>query len=60
VLIFVVGIVLFATLALMPPMLQGLMGYSALQAGIVTAPRGAGTLLAMLFVGRLVGVSTCA
>jgi len=55
VLIFVVGIVLFATLALMPPMLQGLMGYSALQAGIVTAPRGAGTLVAMLFVGRLVG-----
>lgn len=55
VLIFVVGIVLFATLALMPPMLQGLMGYSALQAGIVTAPRGAGTLLAMLFVGRLIG-----
>jgi DHA2 family multidrug resistance protein len=55
VLIFIVGIVLFATLALMPPMLQGLMNYSALQAGIVTAPRGAGTLLAMLFVGRLVG-----
>jgi DHA2 family multidrug resistance protein len=55
VLIFIVGIVLFATLALMPPMLQGLMGYSALQAGIVTAPRGAGTLVAMFFVGRLIG-----
>jgi DHA2 family multidrug resistance protein len=55
VLIFVVGVVLFATLALMPPMLQELMGYSALQAGLVTAPRGAGTLIAMLFIGRLVG-----
>jgi DHA2 family multidrug resistance protein len=55
VLIFVVGIVLFATLALMPPMLQGLMNYSALQAGLVTAPRGAGTLVAMLFIGRLIG-----
>jgi DHA2 family multidrug resistance protein len=55
VLIFIVGIVLFATLALMPPMLQGLMDYSALQAGIVTAPRSAGTLLAMFFVGRLIG-----
>jgi len=33
VLIFIVGIVLFATLALMPPMLQGLMNYSALQPG---------------------------
>lgn len=53
--IFVVGIVLFATLALLPPMLQGLMNYSVLQAGLVTAPRGAGTLLAMLFVGRLMG-----
>jgi DHA2 family multidrug resistance protein len=55
VLIFIVGVVLFATLALMPPMLQDLMNYSALQAGLVTAPRGAGTLVAMLFVGRLVG-----
>ncbi len=55
VLIFLVGIVLFATLALLPPLMQGLMGYSVLQAGIATAPRGAGTLLAMLFIGRLVG-----
>jgi DHA2 family multidrug resistance protein len=54
-LIFVVGIVLFATLALLPPLMQGLMGYSVLQAGVATAPRGAGTLIAMLFVGRLVG-----
>ena len=55
VLIFMVGIVLFATLALLPPLMQGLMGYSVLQAGIATAPRGAGTLIAMLFVGQLLG-----
>ncbi len=55
ILIFVVGIVLFATLALLPPLLQGLMNYSVFQAGLVTAPRGLGTLVAMLFVGRLVG-----
>jgi DHA2 family multidrug resistance protein len=55
ILIFVVGIVLFATLALLPPLLQGLMGYSVFQAGLTMVPRGAGTLLAMLFVGRLVG-----
>lgn len=55
VLIFLVGIILFATLALLPPLMQGLMGYSVLQAGLATAPRGAGTLLAMLFIGRLVG-----
>ncbi|MEI9905236.1 MAG: DHA2 family efflux MFS transporter permease subunit [Asticcacaulis sp.] len=53
--IFIVGLVLFATRALMPSMLQGLMGYSAMDAGIVTAPSGLGTMLAMLVVGRLVG-----
>jgi DHA2 family multidrug resistance protein len=55
ILIFLVGIVLFATLALLPPMLQGLMGYSVFQSGLVTAPRGLGTLIAMMLVGRVVG-----
>jgi len=55
ILIFLVGIVLFATLALLPPMRQGLMGYSVLQAGIATAPRGVGTLIAMMFVVRAIG-----
>jgi MFS transporter, DHA2 family, multidrug resistance protein len=55
ILIFVVGIVLFATLALLPPLLQGLMGYSVFQAGLTMVPRGAGTLIAMLLVGRAVG-----
>jgi len=54
--IFMVGVVLFATLALMPPMLQGLMGYSVLTAGFVTAPRGIGTWVAMLVVGRITGI----
>jgi DHA2 family multidrug resistance protein len=53
--IFVVGVALFATLALVPPMLQGLMNYPVVTTGLVTAPRGAGTMLAMLVVGRLVG-----
>ena len=53
--IFVVGMVLFATRALMPSMLQGLMQYSAITAGIVTAPSGLGTMAAMVIVGRLVG-----
>ena len=55
VLIFIVGMVLFATRALMPTMLQGLMGYPAALAGLVTAPSGLGTMLAMLVVGRLTG-----
>ncbi|MFT4077655.1 MAG: DHA2 family efflux MFS transporter permease subunit [Asticcacaulis sp.] len=53
--IFVVGMVLFATRALMPSMLQGLMGYTALYAGVITAPSGLGTMLAMMIVGRMVG-----
>ncbi|WP_410209953.1 DHA2 family efflux MFS transporter permease subunit [Aquirhabdus sp.] len=53
--IFVVGVVLFATLALIPPMLQGLMNYPVVTTGLVTAPRGIGTMLAMMIVGRLVG-----
>jgi MFS transporter, DHA2 family, multidrug resistance protein len=55
VLIFVIGVVLFAVLALLPPLLQGLMGYSVFQSGLATAPRGVGTLIAMLLVGRIVG-----
>src|SRR6185369_8638653 len=53
--IFMIGVVLFATLALMPPMLQGLMGYPVLAAGLVTAPRGVGTWVSMAVVGRLSG-----
>jgi DHA2 family multidrug resistance protein len=54
-LIFIVGMVLFATRALMPTMLQGLMGYPAMLAGLVTAPSGLGTMFAMLVVGKLTG-----
>jgi DHA2 family multidrug resistance protein len=47
--------VLYATRALTPSMLQSLMGYPAKIAGLVTAPSGIGTMIAMMFVGRLVG-----
>ena len=36
----VIGLMLFAGLALLPPLLQGLFGYSVLQSGFLTAPRG--------------------
>lgn len=55
VLMFVVGIVLFATLALLPPFLQHVMHFSVLTTGYVMAPRGVGTMVAMVLVGRLVG-----
>ncbi|HEV7813586.1 MAG TPA: DHA2 family efflux MFS transporter permease subunit, partial [Janthinobacterium sp.] len=53
--IFIVGLVLYATRALTPSMLQGLMDYPALLAGLVTAPSGLGTMIAMMIVGKLVG-----
>jgi len=53
--IFVVGVVLFATLALLPPMLQDLMNYPVYRAGLLIAPRGLGTFIAMSIVGRLTG-----
>ena len=52
--IFVVGIILLATLAIVPPLLQNLLGYPVMTIGLVLAPRGAGTMFAMFLVGRLV------
>ena len=51
----VTGIMLLAGLALLPPLLQGLFGFSVLQSGFLTMPRGVGTLISMILVGRLVG-----
>ena len=53
--IFIIGAVMYATRALLPPMLQNLMGYPVTTTGLVTAPSGLGTMVAMLLVGRLVG-----
>ncbi|GGD44155.1 MDR family MFS transporter [Pseudoxanthomonas indica] len=54
-LIFIVGIVLFATLALLPPYLSTLMNYPVLTIGLVLAPRGIGTMFTMMLVGRMLG-----
>jgi DHA2 family multidrug resistance protein len=51
--IFVLGVVLFATMALLPPFLQNLMNYPVVTTGMLLAPRGIGTLIAMIIVGRL-------
>jgi DHA2 family multidrug resistance protein len=51
---FVVGVVLYGTMALLPLFLQGLMEYPVVYTGLVTAPRGVGTMIAMIAVGRLV------
>jgi len=41
---------------LLPLFLQTLLGYPALQAGLVTSPRGLGSIAAMLAAGRLMGI----
>jgi DHA2 family multidrug resistance protein len=52
---FFIGLILFSTMALLPPVMQGPMGYSVFGAGLVMMPRGLGSFAAMFVVGRLVG-----
>ena len=54
-LMLMMGVMLFSTLALMPPFLQNLLGYPVIDAGLLLAPRGIGTMVAMVVVGRLIG-----
>lgn len=49
-----VGVVLFANMALMPPMLQHLFGYSVIDTGLVLMPRGIGVLISMQISGFLI------
>jgi DHA2 family multidrug resistance protein len=53
VLMFAVGMVLLASSALMAPWLQNLSNLPVESAGLVLAPRGIGTMAAMLIGGRL-------
>ena len=54
--IFVVGVILLASLALLPPMLANLFNHSTILTGLIMAPRGVGTMISMLIVGRLVRI----
>jgi MFS transporter, DHA2 family, multidrug resistance protein len=47
----VLGIVLYGSLVILPIMLQTLLGYPALQAGIALFPRGLGSFITMPIVG---------
>ena len=49
----VIGMVMFATMALLPPMLQGLFGYDVIDTGMVLMPRGVGVLVSMQISGLL-------
>lgn len=52
-LMYLVSMVLLASVALMPPFLQNMAGYPVLSAGLMLGPRGFGTILAMILVGRI-------
>ena len=51
-LMFVVGAMMLASSALLPPFLQNLAGYTVTDTGLLMAPRGIGTMIAMMFAGR--------
>src|SRR3569833_58291 len=53
VLMFVMGIILLASSALISPYLLNLSHRSATQTGFLMAPRGLGVMFAMMFAGRL-------
>ncbi|MDE2465307.1 MAG: DHA2 family efflux MFS transporter permease subunit, partial [Alphaproteobacteria bacterium] len=53
ILMFLIGLVILASSALLPPYLQNLSGYSVTETGLLMAPRGIGTMFAMMIVGRI-------
>ncbi len=51
----IIGLTMYATLALLAPYLQNLMNYPVVTAGFALAPRGAGLMLTALITGRVIG-----
>jgi DHA2 family multidrug resistance protein len=51
----VMGLIMYASLALLAPYLQTLMNYPVALAGIALAPRGAGLMIAAMICGRVMG-----
>lgn len=51
----VIGLMMMAVMALMPPLLQRIYGYDVLDTGILLAPRGFGILISMFITGRIAG-----
>ncbi|VVM04577.1 Multidrug export protein EmrB [Methylacidimicrobium cyclopophantes] len=55
-LVFLIGVVLYGTLAALPLFLQTLISYTAFQSGIAVSPRGIGAVAGAIFAGRMLGV----
>ena len=49
---FLTGILIFGSLAILPLLMQSLMGYPALTAGLISVPRGLGMMVSILLAGR--------
>src|SRR5512144_391489 len=52
--IALVGVVLYGSTALLPLFLQTLLGYPAVESGLAVSPRGVGSIVSMVVVGRLI------
>ena len=50
---FFLGVLMFASTAMTPPLLQQLMGYPVLTAGLITVPRGIGMATALILMSRV-------
>ncbi|MBO9498643.1 MAG: multidrug efflux MFS transporter [Novosphingobium sp.] len=58
--IFIIGAVLFASMSLLPNLLQDILGYGVVETGALLAMRGIGVLISMQFASQLMrrGVDT--
>lgn len=50
----VMGVIMVAISALLPPMLQNIYGYSVFDTGMLLAPRGVGVLISMMIASQLI------
>jgi DHA2 family multidrug resistance protein len=53
--VFLFGVILLASMALMPLFVQDMLDYPVFTAGVVLSPRGIGSMLAMIVDGRIIG-----
>jgi MFS transporter, DHA2 family, multidrug resistance protein len=53
-LMLIIGAILYGTTAVLPQFLQNLLGYTALQAGLVMSPRGIGSIIASVISGPII------
>ena len=51
---FSTGVTLLSTMALLPSMLQSLLGYPIIETGLLMMPRGIGTMIAMFVTGKII------